>query len=947
MSPEIAIEYLKNVISSNLELKHYKRRCELASEYYDYYTGNLDKRLQRIISRESEIEFNQRISLTNHITKSVLNSTKLPFQKAARKQPLVSKIDFDSSNAETKAKDVQDFMSKYNGDKSLDQFLEQMMIEYNFIDPNAFLIVEFQPNSELEKAKPYPFIAHSSQVIDYNYINGIIEYVIVKLPIKYKDGDKSKDGFKFTMYNGNETIVFTEVSKEERHEGVEYFTVNDKKYKVEKFQVKSETDPELVPAAIQFGYIPDPETNFETYLSIFDCALPLLRKTLKTNSELDQSMAMMAFPQRYRYVPACNAEMCNKGKMPDGSDCPSCGGTGKAKVHKGAQDIMELDLPKSPEEMFNLDGLSVTKTPPIELLTFLKEYINQLKVDIHTAIFNSDVFTKPTVATTATEKILDTDNMNDTLYSFCRRYSQIWSHNVYYIAIFTDNVTTKDGNPDIIITHKFPNDLKLKSLNELMADLKSAYDSKASVSTISAIEDDINEILYSDRPEELKKIKVQQMFNPFKGYSPDDIRYFFASGLTTKFNQILYSNYANIWLDLEKTVAPWIYDMEQSKIWDLVKKKVEEITQSIEAEKPKEVQRLDLFGIKKDDINTNLSVIYDDQIHLNFKSNKKGVLNKNNTLVVPVTLMVEGVHNGSHGPILHKINELGKVPSSWDGIPITIGHPKQEDKYISANKPELIDLAIGRVYNTRVEGEKLISEAWINKSMINEELLNKIEQGEEIEVSIGAYPEYREEEGFYNDEFYESIAVNYRPDHLAVLIDQQGACSCKDKCGINVNGGEGSGNFDHEGRPGEVGGSAPSEDKLQGKNESEKKVSLIDILDKSQLTYSLHTSFKNDSHYWQVEGNAYRVSDHTKPKGMMGSETYKPGENDFRSYDEFYTHLKKKHDLSDKSKLESDYKIKSKKSVIRTEQGWFKTPNGAVFDTEENALKYMWRNKMK
>ena len=37
-------------------------------------------------------------------------------------------------------------------------------------------------------------------------------------------------------------------------------------------------------------------------------------------------------------------------------------------------------------------------------------------------------------------------------------------------------------------------------------------------------------------------------------------------------------------------------------------------------------------------------------------------------LVVPVVMMVEGVHNGSHGPILHTIEELGKFPGAWNGI---------------------------------------------------------------------------------------------------------------------------------------------------------------------------------------------------------------------------------------------------------------------------------------
>lgn len=926
MTPDIALEYLKTVVKDKLELKHYKRRVELAQEYYDYYTGNLDGRLKRIISRESEIEFEQRCNLTNHVTKAILHSTKLPFQKASRKTPLIRKIDFDSQDSETRRKELNDFIAKYNGDKSLDQYMEQMVIEYNFCDPNAFLITEFHPNDETEKAKPYPFVATSKQIIDYNYVNGIIEYVIVRLDIKYKETDKEYDGYKYTLYNGNETIVFEQVGIDYLENGVEFVNYEDKRrFKILIYRVKAEKDPELTSAAIQFGYIADPETNYETYLGIFDCVLPYLRKTLKNNSELDQAMAMMAFPQRFRYVPSCQNDGCNKGILRNGKTCTVCGGTGKAQVHKGSQDVLELDMPSDPNEMFNLENLSVTKTPPIELLTFLKEYINQLKTEIHTTIFNSDISLKPTIATTATEKLLDTDNMNDTLFAFCRRYSEIWQNVVYFIAVFTDNVKKTSIGSDIIIQHQFPHDLKMKTLADLMADLKVAYDSKASVSTISAIEDDINEILYSDRPDELKKIKTQQLFNPFKGYTPDDIRYIFASGLTTKFNQILYSNYPNIWLDLEKETKPWIYDLEEPKIWELVKGKVDGLLSKIEAEKPKEVMRLDFNTPQNSSIQNNeVSVFYDEQIQLNFRTSNKNISKNNDLLVVPVVLMTEGVHVGSHGAILHKISELGKIPTAWNGIPITINHPKKDGKYVSANMPDIINSSIiGRIYNTKVDNNRLISEAWIERNKLidlSPDILIDIETGNEIEVSIGAFPEYKNISGEWNGEEYDSIAINYRPDHLAILPDMKGACSTEDGAGINVNGGEGSGNFGHEGRPGEVGGSSDNDHIENTRKEvngfaqiSQQQAMKIankvkSILSKNLFEVAIIKSKTTDSVYVRVgekeseanfmiriadhQGNGFRVAEIQTEKGLsikkMQSPDFEINNPDLRLISEKY-----------------------------------------------------------
>ena len=61
------------------------------------------------------------------------------------------------------------------------------------------------------------------------------------------------------------------------------------------------------------------------------------------------------------------------------------------------------------------------------------------------------------------------------------------------------------------------------------------------------------------------------------------------------------------------------------------------------------------------------------------------ILNGKKHIVVPVVMMVEGVHSGSHGPIFHSAEELGRFPESWNGIPITIPHPTVNSQFVSAN----------------------------------------------------------------------------------------------------------------------------------------------------------------------------------------------------------------------------------------------------------------------
>jgi hypothetical protein len=160
-------------------------------------------------------------------------------------------------------------------------------------------------------------------------------------------------------------------------------------------------------------------------------------------------------------------------------------------------------------------------------------------------------------------------------------------------------------------------------------------------------------------------------------------------------------------------------------------------------------------------------------------------------LVIPVVMMVEGVHSGSQGPLLHEITELGKFPESWNGIPVVVYHPEEDGNAVSANSPDIIDkMTVGRVYNTSVEGKKLKAEVWLDEDKLNTISANTLEdinETKEVEVSLGMFTENELVEGEYEGEKYVGIAHNHRPDHLAILPDQIGACSCADGCGLGAN----------------------------------------------------------------------------------------------------------------------------------------------------------------
>lgn len=164
----------------------------------------------------------------------------------------------------------------------------------------------------------------------------------------------------------------------------------------------------------------------------------------------------------------------------------------------------------------------------------------------------------------------------------------------------------------------------------------------------------------------------------------------------------------------------------------------------------------------------------------------------NDYIVAPLVLMREGVLNGSKGPLYYPADELQKDPDTWNDMPIVVYHPKTSDgKSASARQPTIMErYHIGRLYNASYSEGRLVAEAWINVErarQVDQRVLTNIEAGRPIEVSTGLYTVEEPLAGEYNGTPYKAIARNYKPDHLAVLPDQIGACSLEDGCGLLVN----------------------------------------------------------------------------------------------------------------------------------------------------------------
>jgi hypothetical protein len=174
----------------------------------------------------------------------------------------------------------------------------------------------------------------------------------------------------------------------------------------------------------------------------------------------------------------------------------------------------------------------------------------------------------------------------------------------------------------------------------------------------------------------------------------------------------------------------------------------------------------------------------DGVITLNFKTTSYQVRTEQRQgrgyWILPVVMLVEGVHIGSRGAVLHTKAELSDSVSRWNGQPIVVDHPE-----VSANDKGTVK--VGVIENARMVGEKLKADLAIDVEKLkehSEETYNILFDGRALEVSTGYFSEFFELDSEWNNIRYTAIATHIQPDHLALLPHDVGACSIDDGCGI-------------------------------------------------------------------------------------------------------------------------------------------------------------------
>lgn len=616
MTIEQILNRFFQVVSYDLRHKHYKHVVAKKKLYKQLVAGvGMDDLLRQYVRRESKELFEQRVRLTQHISKSVCKKLLDPFNKVPRSNSARRILTYKGDkNVESKTAELEGLLDGFWGNMSFDDFMAIRYTELNSTDPNAFIVYEFDDyDATVERLQPKPFEVSCDKAIDFKVNNNVLIYLIVRDSYKtlkkkkiHRDifGEKIENPdeiyhklSKFTLYTSERNYQLYELPKDIEDKpfveqpGVPFNAVVDGeevqliklKDKLYKFITLDDHGCSSVPAH-RVGYNRDLATDGQTFVNQIDAAEPYILKSIKTNSELDLVATLLAFPQQLRFADPCQDEKCYNGKYNDGSTCPTCNGTGLSKGTSTAQDAIVLKAPRSKEEMIPLKEYMTYLHPDVAIVKWQEDYIDKLVENASRVMYGSEAFTKKQVSETATGKNLDMQNVYDTLYPFAVAYARRWMFGV------TTCAELSELNDDLVRSYSFGKDFKLKSLDTLMVDLRNASEIN-NTSLQKHINDDIAQIIFHDKQVELRRYYTESAHDPFAGKSEKEVIVLLASNLVPRLQKVIHANYSMILdaLELEyatKKGSKGFYELNRVDQRKEIERKGQEILDSIDSEAP-------------------------------------------------------------------------------------------------------------------------------------------------------------------------------------------------------------------------------------------------------------------------------------------------------------------------------------------------------------------------
>jgi hypothetical protein len=572
--------------------EHYDRTLSVAKFGYDMITGeNTRDYLDEIRGRETREEKEQRNKLTNTLTPYLCNRVERVFRKAERATGLSFTVEHTDENAKEA---INEAMEEIHGRKSLKEYVFNVSNTLNFTDPNAWLLFMFEDYDDngTVRTRIYPQVVPSSQAIQYKEHHGRTKWLLRKV----ERMDKNVTRTDFYFYEAGQTVYLRETTEvdDDMEQGaaeVATYQLGNKTYRVLRYDTPAQSFP-----GARVGFMEDPATLNETYVSILTPAEGVLRDWIRSKSYKDVQQTLHVFLQKFTYGRRCTYEtddaQCQGGYLNGDTEhvCPSCHGAG-LDLHTTEQHVIRMLLPDSREEMMPLSDLVHYANIPLDIYRDLKEELANLEEMFLNAIFNGGVFVRPTIVQTATEANQGRDDTHDSLHRYTQKVGELCELGAFLTADYLEL-----DRYDMSVYFVVPTDYNLESMGEMLAQLAAAKNAGAPPAVVQQIEKKLHSLVYQGSPWMLQLLQSFEEFKPFRDKNEQTAQIIVSGRPANDPDRVLWENWSDIMtvVRIETNDEFYLYPYERRRA--LIYAEVQRRIDALPAPAPLDINPFNLGG---------------------------------------------------------------------------------------------------------------------------------------------------------------------------------------------------------------------------------------------------------------------------------------------------------------------------------------------------------------
>lgn len=409
-----AFAIIADYIENGTKHPHYNHMVDKAEWCRNMFTGiGQEEDVKQIRGTETDAQKEFRVAVSYPETPEVLEGIQTKCERIYGVDGISETI--RHTNASSKD-EILKTAAKFSQLGGITDYLKDRQLYYEFIDPNAWLLVERRDRKDatgnIEEINTYPFEVLSHQAVNYEMGPNEPDWLLVRHVRKLK-GDKLETLY---LYTAGLAVKARQIGKGEFAEDNERSVTFDRKsFAFSNYLTGTTSFP-----GMKFGaYNDNSIDDMSVKAPIYDSARFVLKRIIKNASLAAVQLMTHVYQKMIAYDRPCDYENeegtrgCGvKGEVDAG--CPSCGGTGST-YHKSEQDLTRIALPydagDDARQIFKLTDLIHYVDVPLEPTKLILERLDLDKANIPYFVFNSE--RKSNTVTTATEETINWESASN------------------------------------------------------------------------------------------------------------------------------------------------------------------------------------------------------------------------------------------------------------------------------------------------------------------------------------------------------------------------------------------------------------------------------------------------------------------------------------------------------------------------------------------------------